>query len=145
MPNSVLELFGLTCEVAMINLGLIEGIPHMKIGMSGQEWALHDTLDNSNVDCPYFGFHLSLCSYNLFDHPWKNKIVTEGASLDEISALDVLKTWIKSLFFTIVHEYQFFRLCKKCEQHVQYNRCVFVNSFQSMMNLLFRTKAKLCR
>ena len=106
---------------------------------------MHEPLDNNNVDYPYVGFYLSLCSFHLFDHPWKNKIVAEGANLEEISALDVLKTWIKSLFSTIVHENQFVRLCKQCEQHVQDNVCVFINSFQSMMNLWNIMKGKLCR
>ena len=53
IPNGILESFGWTCEVSMVNLGLTEAIKNIQIAISDQERALCDPSDNlSHAEFP---------------------------------------------------------------------------------------------
>ena len=59
MPNGMLESFGWTFELTMINLELTDGVKHMKRGISYQEqfcmnlWTMPVKLIHHTADCIY--------------------------------------------------------------------------------------------
>ena len=88
MPNGILESFGWTCEVTIINLVLVDAIKFMKMAPIDQECAFHESLENTNkVESPCKGPCNGICYYHLFGQPWDNKISGTGHNLAETNVL----------------------------------------------------------